>query len=61
MAGQLGNQITTIRKLKIIQINSEKNILVIKGSVPGKPGNLLSIVPSGPSHSLEIKNIEKEG
>lgn len=46
MAGQLGNKITTIKKLKIIQINSEENILVIKGSVPGKPGNLLSIVPS---------------
>jgi large subunit ribosomal protein L3 len=46
MAGQLGNQITTIKKLKIIQINLEENILVIKGSVPGKPGNLLSIVPS---------------
>ena len=46
MAGQMGNKITTIRKLKIIQINSEENILVIKGSVPGKPGNLLSIVPS---------------
>jgi len=46
MAGQLGNKITTIRKLKIIQINTEENILVIKGSVPGKPGNLLSIVTS---------------
>jgi large subunit ribosomal protein L3 len=46
MAGQLGNKIITIKKLKVIQINSEENILVIKGSVPGKPGNLLSIVPS---------------
>lgn len=46
MAGQLGNKITTIKKLKVIQINTEENILVIKGSVPGKPGNLLSIVPS---------------
>jgi large subunit ribosomal protein L3 len=46
MAGQLGNKITTIKKLKVIQINSEENILVIKGSVPGKPGNLLSIFPS---------------
>ena len=46
MAGQLGNKTTTIKKLKIIQINSEENILVINGSVPGKPGNLLSIVPS---------------
>lgn len=46
MAGQLGNKNTTIKKLKVIQINSKENILVIKGSVPGKPGNLLSIVPS---------------
>jgi large subunit ribosomal protein L3 len=46
MAGQLGNKITTIKKLKVIQINTEENVLVIKGSVPGKPGNLLSIVPS---------------
>jgi len=46
MAGQLGNKITTIKKLKIIQTNSAENVLVIKGSVPGKPGNLLSIVPS---------------
>jgi large subunit ribosomal protein L3 len=45
MAGQIGNKITTIAKLKVIQVNLEENILVIKGSVPGKPGNLLSIVP----------------
>jgi large subunit ribosomal protein L3 len=46
MAGQLGNKMTTIKKLRIIEINLEENILVIKGSVPGKPGNLLSIMPS---------------
>ena len=45
MAGQLGNKITTVKKLKVIQLNSEENILVIKGSVPGKPGNFLSIIP----------------
>ena len=52
MAGQLGNKIATIQKLKVIQINPEENILVIKGSVPGKPGNLLSIVPSGATRSF---------
>lgn len=31
------------RKLKVVQVNSNENILVVKGSVPGKPGNLLSI------------------
>lgn len=46
MAGQLGNKMTTVKKLKVIQTNEAENILVVKGSVPGKPGNLLSIVPS---------------
>jgi large subunit ribosomal protein L3 len=46
MAGQLGNKITNIKKLKIVQVNAEENILVVKGSVPGKPGNLLSIIAS---------------
>jgi len=46
MAGQVGNKVTTVKKLKVIQLNMEENILVIKGAVPGKPGNLLSIVPS---------------
>jgi large subunit ribosomal protein L3 len=46
MAGQLGNKITNIKKLKIVQVNVEENILVVKGSVPGKPGNLLSIISS---------------
>ena len=46
MAGQLGNKIITVKNLKVIQLNLEENILIIKGSVPGKPGNLVSIVPS---------------
>ena len=46
MAGQLGNKLTNIKKLKIVQVNVEENILVVKGSVPGKPGNLLSISSS---------------
>lgn len=46
MPGNLGNKTANIKKLKIIQVNVNENILVVKGSVPGKPGNLLSIKPS---------------
>lgn len=42
MPGQLGNKQITIQKLEIIQINLDENILVIKGSVPGKPGTLIN-------------------
>ena len=43
MAGRLGGGKTTIKNLEVIHINPKDNLLVIKGSVPGKPGNLLSI------------------
>ena len=43
MAGRLGANKTTIKQLEIIYINSKDNLLVIKGSVPGKSGNLLNI------------------
>merc|ERR1712183_218757 len=45
MTGQLGNKFTTIKKLRVIQLDLQKNILVVNGSVPGKPGSLLSITP----------------
>ena len=43
MAGRLGGKKTTIKNLEVIYIDSKDNLLVIKGSVPGKSGNLLSI------------------
>ena len=46
MPGQYGAKKITILKLKILGIDIEENLLVVKGSVPGKPGNLLNIIPS---------------
>jgi large subunit ribosomal protein L3 len=43
MPGQLGNKITSLKKLKVVRLDLEENILIVRGSVPGKPGNLLSI------------------
>ncbi|AFY69376.1 LSU ribosomal protein L3P [Thalassoporum mexicanum PCC 7367] len=46
MAGRLGGVKVTIRKLTVFQVDSEKNILLVRGSVPGKPGALLNITPA---------------
>mmetsp|Transcript_11947 Transcript_11947/g.49880 ORF Transcript_11947/g.49880 Transcript_11947/m.49880 type:complete len:207 (+) Transcript_11947:79-699(+) len=43
MAGHLGNKKTTIKNLEIIQVNNQDHLLIVKGSVPGKSGNLLVI------------------
>ena len=46
MAGRYGGKKTTTRGLTILKIDSERNLLVVKGSVPGKPGTLLNIRPA---------------
>ncbi|MGD1951122.1 MAG: 50S ribosomal protein L3 [Leptolyngbyaceae cyanobacterium] len=46
MAGQMGNVKVTVRKLSIVRVDSERNVLLVKGSVPGKPGALLNIAPA---------------
>ena len=46
MSGQLGAKQVTVSKLEIIGRDVKQNLLIIKGSVPGKPGNLLKISPS---------------
>jgi large subunit ribosomal protein L3 len=45
MAGQYGASQVTIRKLTVVQVDAERNLLLIKGAVPGKPGGLLNIIP----------------
>nr|YP_009297132.1 ribosomal protein L3 [Ceramium japonicum]AOM66475.1 ribosomal protein L3 [Ceramium japonicum] len=43
MAGRMGNKKITIKNLQIIDINQEDNIIVVKGAVPGKAGNIVYI------------------
>lgn len=43
MAGRMGGEKVTTRKLQVVKVDAEQNLLLIKGAVPGKPGGLLSI------------------
>ncbi|MBW4521877.1 MAG: 50S ribosomal protein L3 [Scytolyngbya sp. HA4215-MV1] len=46
MAGRLGGSQVTVRKLTVVRVDSDRNVLLIKGAVPGKPGALVNIVPA---------------
>jgi len=46
MAGRKGGDRITIEKLKVVRADAERGLLVVSGSVPGKPGTLLNIVPA---------------
>lgn len=43
MAGQMGNAKVTVQNLKIVKVYAEKNLIVIKGSVPGANGSMVLI------------------
>ena len=46
MAGRYGGKQITTKGLVVLKVDAERNLLVVKGSVPGKPGALLSIQPA---------------
>ena len=46
MAGNMGNERVTISKLTVVRVDTENNLLLVKGSVPGTEGKLVTIVPS---------------
>lgn len=46
MAGQYGASQVTIRRLTVVRVDAERNLLLIKGALPGKPGTLVNITPT---------------
>ncbi len=46
MPGHLGNERVTVRKLTVVRVDAEKNIILIKGAVPGAEGGLIIVRPA---------------
>ena len=47
MAGHLGNSTETVRGLEVIEVDESKNLLIVKGAVPGAKNGLLIIEKIG--------------
>ena len=43
MPGRMGGERLTAQNLQVVRIDSEKNLLAIKGSVPGVKGGLVLV------------------
>lgn len=43
LAGQYGNEKVTIQNLEVVKVDTDRNVLLIKGAVPGPKGAILSI------------------
>ncbi|MEK9155220.1 MAG: 50S ribosomal protein L3 [Patescibacteria group bacterium] len=46
MAGRMGSDRVTVKNLEVMSVDVEKNIIAIKGAVPGSRGSLVTIFPS---------------
>ena len=43
MAGQMGGKRITVKRLKVLRVFPEKNILLIKGAIPGHKGSIVIV------------------
>ncbi len=46
MAGHLGNAQVTTQNLEVVRVDAERNLLLIKGAVPGPAGGDVYIRPA---------------
>ncbi len=49
MPGRMGNERLTAQNLKVVRIDAERNLLAVKGAVPGRKGGLVIIQPAAKS------------
>jgi large subunit ribosomal protein L3 len=50
MAGQMGDERVTTQNLEVVRVDLDRNLLLIKGAVPGAPGGHVMVRPSVKVH-----------
>ena len=43
MFGHMGDERVTLRNLEVVRVDSEKNLLLVRGGVPGHPDGLVRV------------------
>ena len=46
MAGHLGNERVTVQNLSVVKVDAEKNLIAVKGAVPGPKGGIVVLFDS---------------
>tara|TARA_Y100000588_G_C14002548_1_gene816383 strand:- start:171 stop:818 length:648 start_codon:yes stop_codon:yes gene_type:complete len=46
MAGQMGNKRCTVQTLQVFRVDADRNLILIKGAIPGAPGSRIEIKPA---------------
>jgi large subunit ribosomal protein L3 len=46
MSGHMGSEQVTVQGLEVVRVDAERNLLLIRGAVPGAPGNDIIVRPA---------------
>jgi large subunit ribosomal protein L3 len=64
MAGHMGAGQVTVRNLKVLRIDADKNLLVVEGAVPGGPNSVILIrkaIAAKPVRVAQAEPAKKKG
>jgi large subunit ribosomal protein L3 len=60
-AGRMGGDRVTTRNLKVVQVDNENNLLLIRGAVPGAPGTYILVRKAVAAKKEPVAQVEKAG
>ena len=55
MAGHLGDEKVTTQNLEVVRVDSERNLLLIKGAIPGSKGGDVVVRPAVKSKATKSR------
>ena len=60
-AGRMGGDRVTVRNLKVVQVDGDNNLLLIRGAVPGAPGTYIMVRKAVAAKKEAAPQVEKAG
>ena len=60
-AGRMGGDQVTVRNLKVVQVDGDNNLLLIRGAVPGAPGTYIVVRKAIAAKKEVVPQVEKAG
>jgi large subunit ribosomal protein L3 len=60
-AGRMGGERVTTRNLKVVQVDAENNLLLVRGAVPGAPGSYIIVRKAVAAKPEPVPQVEKAG
>jgi large subunit ribosomal protein L3 len=60
-AGRMGGDRVTVRNLKVVQVDGDNNLLLIRGAVPGAPGTYIVVRKAVAAKKEAVAQAEKPG